>query len=297
MRIVMAGGTGFLGSALAARLRAERHRVTMLTRRPRGPEDVQWDPGGPADDWAHVLDEADTVVNLAGESIAGGRWTPARKAALRDSRIRSTRALVEGITRARRIPPTFLNASAVGIYGPHGDERLTEDSPPGSDFLAALCGEWEAEAMAADPITRVVLLRSGLVLHKDGGALGRMALPFYLLAGGPLGSGRQYISWIHRDDWIEMVSWALESSVLSGAVNLTAPSPVTNREFARALGRVLHRPSFMPAPAFALRAVLGEMADAILTDQRVIPARVQSLGFEFRYPRLEPALRAAYARG
>ena len=293
----MAGGTGFLGAELAARLRRERHRVTLLTRRPRAPEDVHWDPDGPPDGWAHVLDDADAVVNLAGESIAGARWTPERKATLRDSRIRSTRALVEASKGARRIPPTFVNASAVGLYGPHGDEMLTEDSPPGSDFLADLCREWEAAAMAADPITRVVLLRSGLVLHKDGGALRQMAVPFHLMAGGPLGSGRQYMSWIHLDDWIEMVWWALESPVLSGPVNVTAPNPVTNREFARALGRVLHRPSFMPAPEFVLRAVLGEMADAILTGQRVMPARAQSSGFDFRHPLLEGALRAIYARG
>ena len=296
MHIVMAGGTGFLGSKLAAQLRSERHRVTVLTRHPRGPQDVQWDPGGPPAGWAHVMDDADAVINLAGESIAAMRWTPVRKAALHDSRIRSTRTLVEAIARARRPPPTLINASAVGVYGPHDDESLTEDSPPGSDFLASLCKEWEATALSAEPITRVVLLRSGLVLHRSGGALRRMALPFYLMAGGPLGSGQQYVSWIHRDDWIEMVRWALATTALSGPLNVTAPRPETNREFARVLGRVLHRPSLMSAPGFALRTVLGEMADVIVTGQRVLPVQAQALGFGFRYPLLELALRAIYAR-
>lgn len=297
MRIAVAGGTGFLGSPLVRRLRDEGHHVTVLTRRPRAPEDVAWDPMRPSGGWEAVVHQADAVINLAGESIAGRRWTAARKAALRDSRIQSTRALVAAMRRGARTPATLVNASAVGIYGPHGDEPLTEASPPGSDFLASLGTAWEAEATAAASMTRVVLLRTGIVLDRGGGALRQMALPFYFMAGGPLGSGRQYLSWVHRDDWTAMVGWALTTAAVSGPLNVTAPHPVTNREFARTLGRVLRRPSIMPAPAFALRIVLGEMAEAICTGQRVLPARAESLGFGFRYPLLEPALRAIYRRG
>jgi uncharacterized protein (TIGR01777 family) len=235
------------------------------------------------------------VINLAGESIAGGRWTAARKAALRESRVTSTRAIVAAMTGGPRLPAVLLNASAVGIYGPRGDEPIAEDTPPGSDFLSSLGTAWEAEAMAAAGRTRVVLLRTGIALGHGGGALRQMAMPFYFMVGGPLGSGQQYISWIHRDDWTGMVSWALNTSAVSGPLNVTAPNPVTNAEFARTLGRVLHRPAFMPAPAFALRLLLGEMANAITTGQRVVPKKALSLGFGFRYPLLEEALREIFA--
>jgi uncharacterized protein (TIGR01777 family) len=294
MQIVIAGGSGFLGTALVSRLNGQRHRVTVLARRPHGRDAVQWNPADTTGTWTDAIAHADAVVNLAGESIAGRRWTAARKAALRDSRVQSTRAIVEAMKRARRAPATLVNASAIGIYGPHGDEPLTEDSPPGSDFLASLGVAWEAEAMAASSIARVVLLRTGIVLDREGGALRQMARPFYFMAGGPLGSGRQYISWIHHEDWTSMVTWALATAAVSGPLNVTAPNPVTHREFARAIGRALRRPSFVPAPAFALRLVLGEMADAILTGQRVLPAKAHSLGFRFRHPVLEEALRAIY---
>lgn len=297
MRVVIVGGTGFLGSHLAGRLRSDGHHVTVLTRHPRGQDQMQWNPAAATDGWSHVLDDADAVINLVGEPIAPRRWTPARKAALRDSRIRSTRTLVEAMKRARRTPATLLNASAVGIYGPHGDEPVTEASAPGSDFLATLGKAWEKEAMAASAVARVVLLRTaGLVLDKGGGGLPLVALPFYFMAGGPLGSGRQQMSWIHREDWTEMVRWALATPAVTGPLNVTAPNPVTNREFMRTLGRALGRPSIMPAPAFALRIALGELADVLLTGQRVLPAKAESLGFRFRYPQLEPALRAIYPR-
>lgn len=298
MRIVVAGGTGFLGAPLVRRLRAEGHFVSVLTRRPRRPErphEVAWNPARAEGPWTAVVQSADAVINLAGESIADRRWTAARKAALRDSRIQASRAIVTAMTQGARPPATLLNASAVGIYGPHGDEPITEETPPGSDFLSSLGIAWETEAMAAADTTRVVLLRTGIALDHGGGALQQMAMPFYFMAGGPLGSGRQYISWIHRDDWTAMVSWALATTAVSGPLNLTAPNPVTNREFAHALGRALRRPSIVPAPAFALRLALGEMADAITTGQRVLPSKALSLGFRFRYPRLEEALRAIYA--
>jgi uncharacterized protein (TIGR01777 family) len=295
MKVVVAGGSGFLGKALVNRLKTEGNDVRVLTRRPRAPNDVGWTPDGTAGAWASALDDADAVVNLAGESIASGRWTSARKARIRDSRVQATRSLVAAMERAARRPSVFVSGSAIGYYGPHGDEPVTEQTPPGDDFLAMVCREWEAEALRAAGSTRIVLLRTGIVLEKDGGALPPMALPFKLFAGGPVGSGRQYQPWIHRDDWVTMAAWSLRTSSVAGPLNVTAPNPVTNREFAQTLGRVLGRPAFMPAPSFAMRLALGEMADALLlTGARVIPAHAQRMGFHFQYPTLEPALRAIY---
>ena len=295
MRIVLAGGTGFLGSALVARLQKDGHSVAVLTRHPDRSYHVRWDPNGSLTEWAHVLEGADAVVNLAGAPI-NRRWTGAHKRALWNSRVRSTRTLVEAMKSVRRIPPTLINGSAVGIYGPHGDEPLTEDSQIGSGFLAGLAAAWEKEALAAGPQARVVLLRTGIVLDRERGALPQMALPFRLLAGGPMGSGRQYMSWIHRDDWTGMVRWALTNTAVSGPLNVTAPNPVTNLEFARMLGRVLHRPALVRVPGFVLKLVLAEMADMILTGQRVFPERAHALGFEFQYSTLEPALAEVYGR-
>jgi hypothetical protein len=298
MRIVVAGGTGFLGSALVSRLRREGHDVFVLARRARGQGEIPWSPDGSTGPWAAAFDDADAIVNLAGESIASGRWTATRKAAIRESRMLATRSLVAGIERAARPPGVFVSGSAVGYYGAHGDEVVTEATPPGRDFLASVCVDWETEALRAGGRTRVVLLRTGIVLERDGGALPQMALPFRLFAGGPVGPGRQYQAWIHRIDWVGLVSWALRASEVSGPLNATAPEPVTNREFARTLGRVLRRPSFVPAPAFAMKLALGEMAEALLlTGARVVPARAAALGFRFEYPTLEPALRAIYAPG
>jgi len=294
MRVVISGGTGFLGTGLTARLREQGAEVTILTRHAARPGEVQWSADDSSRDWFPSIDGADAVINLAGESIAAGRWTAKRKAAIRDSRVRSTRAIVAAIREARRPPSVLVSGSAMGLYGSRGDELLTEDSPAGSDFLASVCVEWEREALAAAPLTRVVLVRTGLVLDRSGGALPQIARPFYFFAGGPLGSGRQYMSWIHRDDWVEMVCWSIATSAVTGPLNATAPSPVTNREFATTLGRVLGRPGFVTTPAFVLRLALGEMADAmLLSGQRMLPAKAQALGFEFRYPQLEDALRAA----
>jgi uncharacterized protein (TIGR01777 family) len=296
MKVVVAGGTGLLGRALVAGLRTEGHDVKVLSRRARAPHQIAWTPDGTVGAWAAALGDADAVVNLAGESIASGRWTGVRKDRIRDSRIRATRSLVTAIQSAARRPSVFVSGSAIGYYGPHGDEPVTEQTPPGDDFLAMVCREWEAEALRAAGATRVVLLRTGIVLAKEGGALPSMALPFKLFAGGPVGSGHQYQAWIHRHDWVTMAAWALRTPAVSGPLNVTAPNPVTNREFARTLGRVLHRPAFMPAPGFALRLALGEMADALLlTGARVIPSRAQAMGFPFQFPTLEPALRAIYA--
>ena len=293
--IVVAGGTGLLGTALVSALRTDGHQVAVLTRRPARDGDVFWSPGGRERAWTSVLDDAEAVINLAGASIADGRWTMARKAAIRDSRTQATGDLVRAIADAKRPPAVFVSSSAIGIYGTRGDEPATEDAAPGSDFLASVCREWEAVARQAAPTSRVVLLRTGVVLARDGGALPQLALPFRLFAGGPLGSGTQCVSWIHLHDWLAMVKWALTSAGVSGPINLTAPFPVTNAEFARTLGRVLGRPAWLRTPAFALRLVLGEMADAlVLGGQRVLPDAAQKQGFVFRYPTLEPALRDIY---
>jgi uncharacterized protein (TIGR01777 family) len=302
MKIVIAGGRGFLGRPLAAALARDGHDVVTLTRgttpergdsRSRA---VPWTPNGDAGSWATEIDGAGAVVNLAGESIAARRWTDAQKHRILDSRVQATRSLVAAIQHATTPPPVFVSGSAVGYYGPLGDEIATEDTPPGSDFLARVCVQWEAEAArAASDRTRVVCIRTGLTLEKDGGALPQMLPPFTFGAGGPVGSGRQYWPWIHREDWIALVKWAIETPAVAGAVNLTAPAPVTNADFARALGRALHRPAFMPAPAFALRLLLGEMADALLlSGQRAVPARAERGGFAYRYARLEDALRAIF---
>lgn len=302
MKIVIAGGSGFLGRPLTERLIAEGHDVVILTRRAASQvpaRAVVWSPGenaGDAGAWASEIDGAHAVVNLAGESIAGRRWSAAHKQQILDSRVRATRSLAAAIARASRPPSVFASGSAVGYYGPLGDELAVEATPAGSDFLARVCQQWEAEAhRAASPQTRVVCIRTGLVLERDGGALPQMLPPFKFGVGGPVGSGRQYWPWIHRTDWIDLVRWAIRTDAASGPLNATAPEPVRNAEFAHALGRALHRPSFMPAPAFALRLMLGEMADALLlSGQRAAPAKAAALGFSFKYTRLDEALRAIF---
>jgi uncharacterized protein (TIGR01777 family) len=289
VKAVIAGGTGFLGSALAASLRADGHHVTIISRRPRGPDQVGWTDRS-------ALDGADVVVNLAGTSLDAGRWNASRKAEIRDSRVQATETIVKAMSEVPRRPSLLVNQSAVGFYGAHGSESLTEASPPGSDFLASVCVAWEAAAMQAAWMTRVVVLRTGLPLDPSGGALPRLALPFRFFAGGRLGSGEQYWSWIHIDDWVRMVRWVIEQPEIEGPLNATAPAPATNRELTDALGRALHRPALAPAPAFALRLLLGEMADAlILSGQRALPAKATRGGFEFRYPDLDSALQQIYS--
>jgi uncharacterized protein (TIGR01777 family) len=308
MRIVIAGGSGFLGVALAETYAEDGHDVRVLTRDLRPGESrhdsgtgvpgvtrVGWRPDGRTGTWADVIHGADAVVNLAGAGIGDRRWTPQRKAVLHDSRILPTRSLAAAITEAPLRPPVFISASGVGYYGTGSDEK-TESSPAGDDFLAQLCEEWEREALRAkSAATRVVLARSGVVLERSGGALPQLMKPFRFFAGGRLGSGRQYMSWIHRIDWIELMRWIIDTRDIHGPVNATAPVPVTNREFARALGRAMHRPALMPAPAFALRLALGEMAGPLtLTGQRVIPQCALSRRFHFRYPEIDLAFRGIF---
>ena len=305
MIIVLAGGLGFLGRALRQNLSTAGHTVRTLTRRSATTADqVQWQPDGTTGPWSDALADADVVINLAGEGLADKRWSDARKQALRTSRLLPARSIARALRDLPARPRLVITSSAVGYYGPRGAETITESTGPGTDFLSRLCVEWEHEAAAAaSATTRVALVRTGIVLHPDGGALKSMLLPFRLGVGGPLGNGRQYWSWIHLQDWVALVGW-LAASPASGASgegrglhdqvtiwNATAPTPVTNTEFSRVLGRVLRRPAFLPAPAFALRIALGEFSQFLITGARVIPAHAERAGFRFRFPELEPALR------
>lgn len=293
MQIVIAGGTGLIGRALARACAAAGHEVVVLSRRPsQGPsKTVSWD-GASAGPWAEALDGSDAVVNLCGESVADGRWTPARKKALLDSRVGPTRALVSALSAAKRRPRVLVNASAVGIYGDRADQSLDESAPAGTDFLAGLCVQWEKEARLLEPLgMRVVCLRTGIVLAPEGGALAKMLPIFKLGLAGPLGTGRQWMSWIALPDLIDLILFSF-SHELSGPVNGTAPNPVTNKDFTAALGRALGRPAILPAPAFALRLGLGEMSDMLLGGQKVLPKKALESGFAFKLPQLDAALRA-----
>ena len=295
-RVAVTGATGLVGQRLVPALLAAGHRVDRLTRRPpaAGTTDVQWDPlRGRLD--PRALEGVDAVVHLAGESIAARRWSRSVKERIRRSRVDGTRLLSETLGRLERRPRVLVSASAVGYYGDRGEAPLTEDSAPGAGFLADVCREWEA---AADPARaagiRVVHPRLGLVLAREGGALPRMALPFRLGMGGVVGSGRQYWSWIELGDLVRAIELCLGLDGLAGPVNAAAPGPATNREFTRALGKVLGRPTLVPLPAVAVRLLLGEMGQALLLGSaRVLPRRLERAGFHFRHPDLPSALRAA----
>jgi uncharacterized protein (TIGR01777 family) len=254
---------------------------------------VEWN-GRDTGPWEQVLEETDAVINLAGAPIADARWTVARKQLITDSRVLTTRLLVRALSRCSSKPATFISASGIGYYGASDDRRLDEGAPRGHGFLADLCLSWEAEALrAAEFGARVVLLRTGMVLEQDGGALAKMVLPFRLYAGGPIMPGTQWVSWIHRHDHIGLIQWALTTSTVSGPINAVAPEPVTMNTFCEVLGRVLHRPSWLPVPRFALHMLLGELGTLMTTGQRVIPAKAMAGGYAFHYPTLEQALRAA----
>ena len=297
MHIAVSGSSGLVGSALLPFLTAGGHRVTRLVRKDAGVGEIPWDPAGGVRDLSH-LEGVDAVVHLAGENIAAGRWTAARKEKIRRSRVEGTRRLCESLARLSRRPKVVVSASAMGFYGSRGDEALREDSVPGTDFLAQVCREWEA---ATEPASRagirVVCLRFGMILSPAGGALKKMLLPFKLGAGGRIGSGMQYVSWIGIDDVAGVIHHAIVTESLQGPVNAVTPTPVTNAEYTRTLARVLSRPAVAPLPAFAARLAFGELADALLlASQRVIPTRLQASGYKFRYPELEGALRHLLGR-
>jgi uncharacterized protein (TIGR01777 family) len=306
MKIILTGGTGFLGRPLRSLLASHGHEVVVVTRGPASRNEtgrlVTWDPTGaapPDAPWTAEVDGADAVINLAGDNLADKRWTAQRKETLRRSRILTTRSMVAAIRAARRKPRLFISASAVGYYGDTGEELIDESFPPGSDFMATLCVDWEAEAHAASALgCRVAIVRAGVVLARDGSILKRLVVPFKFFVGGPVASGRQYISWIHRDDWLDLIGWIMDRPEASGAINATAPNPVTNEEFSTALGRVLGRPSWLRVPRLALRVVFGELADDLLVGgQRVLPRRALELGFRFKYERVEEAMRVELSPG
>lgn len=316
MRVFVTGGTGLVGSLLVKKLRERGDHVLLLTRRPDAVTHlagtncaiVNGDPTQPGP-WMNVVADCDAVVNLAGEGIFNRRWSDAFKEVIYSSRIKATDNVVSALGKApssatvmtsaskpsapadsrRRV---LINASAIGIYGPHGDEELNEDSLPGNDFLAKVCTDWEKSAQAATAHNvRVVLLRTGIVLDKNGGALKQMLTPFKMFAGGPVGNGKQWMSWIHNEDEVGLILHALDHVEISGPLNATAPNPVTNREFATALGKALGRPSFMPTPGFILRVMLGQAAEIVTAGQRVLPKKAFAARYAFKFTEVEAALR------
>jgi uncharacterized protein (TIGR01777 family) len=302
MKIVITGGTGFLGRPLVQRLVRDRHTVVVLSRDPskgRFEKNVnvtveQWD-AATMKNWARHVDGADAVLNFAGDSIGGKRWTPTQKEIILSSRINATRVVVESIARAKKKPWVLISASAVGYYGHVESGDVTEGHPQGNDFLAGVCEQWEKESRKAEALgVRVVNPRFGIVLAKDGGALKKLLLPFSLFIGGPLGSGRQWFPWVHRDDVIEILMFLIQRLQLSGPVNVGSPHPVTMKEFCKSLGRAMSRPSWAPVPSFVLNTLLGEMSLVVLTGQRVIPKKLLEVGYTFRYPKLEDALRSIF---
>lgn len=296
-RIVITGGSGLIGHALVAELVTAGYEVVILTRNPQratgladGVRIAGWD-ARTAQGWGSLADGAYAIVNLAGENLAGGRWTAERKRRIRQSRLDAGRAVVEAVHAAKRKPAVVVQASGIGYYGPHGDEEVTEDFQPGSDFLGHLAVEWEASTAPVEALgVRRVVIRTGVVLSRKGGALPRLALPFHFFLGGPLGNGCQWVPWIPIEDEVRAIRFLLENETARGPYNLSAPHPVTNRELARALGQVLHRPAWLPVPAPALRLLLGEMASVLLTGQRAIPKRLLEEGFVFQFPEVRPAL-------
>jgi uncharacterized protein (TIGR01777 family) len=296
MNVLITGGSGFIGKALTRELRSAGHNIIITTRRQsKSPDELTWTPPGliPPD----VLSGIDAVINLAGESIASGRWTAKRKERILRSRVDTTQALVQSIEKSEKKPKTLVSASAIGYYGAHNDEFVIEDTPPASDFLADVCVQWEKEALKAEKSgLRVVLLRTGGVLGPDGGALAMMTKPFKAFLGGPVGNGKQWFSWIHLDDEIGIIKYALENDSLSGPVNLTAPNPVTNGDFSNSLGRALRRPSWLAVPGFMVKLMLGELGAVILTGQRVLPDRALKAGYRFKYADVNEALKVIFSK-
>jgi hypothetical protein len=301
MRVIITGGTGMIGSELAASLAGDGHEVIALSRNPSkhapppGVQIEKWDSKTAAG-WGHLADGADAIVNLAAESIAGegfppDRWTAAKKRRIRQSRIDAGNAVVEAVKAAASKPAVVIQASGNDYYGDQGDEVLTEEAPPGDSFLADITLDWEgATAPVAEMGVRHVVTRSGMVLSPEGGALPSTILPFRLFVGGPLGGGRQWWSWIHIQDQVRAIRFLIENEAASGPVIVCTPNPLRNKDFARVIGEVMGRPSYFPVPAFALKLALGEVADTVLHSRRTLPEKLQALGFTFLYPDLKPAL-------
>jgi len=295
MKILITGATGLIGTPLQKSLRARGHELLLASRKP--PKDdsyVQWDIEKGFTE-PERLEGVDAVIHLAGESVSGLRWTDEKKKAIRDSRVIGTRNIVDTISDLKQRPRVLIAASAIGFYGDRGDEELTETSKPGKNFLAEVSREWESEARRAeDSGVRTVLLRTGIVLSKDGGALGTMLTPFKFGLGGVIGDGKQWMSWISLDDHIEVINFALENESIRGAVNSVSPNPVRNQEFTAVMGDVLYRPTFIPVPEFAVHLAFGEMGEALLLDSmKVIPKRLLDAGFKFKFPDLKKAIENA----
>ena len=298
MKIVLTGGSGFIGKRLIQKLATARYDVVLLTR---NVADVhmeawpsvavkQWD-GKSCGSWATEVDGADAIINLAGESIAGKRWSPLQKEKILKSRIDATRAVVDAIRRSKRKPSVLISGSAVGYYGAVEKDPVPETYKRGNGFLPVVCESWESEARKAEALgVRVVMLRSGIVLGGEGGALEKMALPYKFFVGAPLGTGRQWFPWIHRDDAVAIMLYALDNANLAGPVNVAAPEAVTMKQFCDQLGKALHRPSWPAVPGFIIRLALGEMATMLLTGQRIVPAKLLDAGFAFRFSKLDGAL-------
>ncbi|MDI9548163.1 MAG: TIGR01777 family oxidoreductase [Chloroflexota bacterium] len=299
MRAIVTGGTGLIGRALCRELVDHGHEVIVLSRNPDKKEEglpsqvetVGWDAQS-ARGWGDRVSETDAIVNLAGAGLADGRWTDERKRSILESRVKAGQAVLEAVSAAATRPKVVIQSSAVGYYGPRGDEVLNEDAAPGSDYLARVCFDWEASTA---PVVRMgvrrPVIRTGIVLTTEGGAFPKILLPFKLFAGGPMGNGSQYWPWIHINDEVRAIRFLMENETASGPFNLTAPNPLTNKEFASVVGQAMGRPSLMPAPAFALKLALGEMSTVLLDGQRAVPSRLQELGFEFDFATLDAALK------
>ena len=295
MKVLITGASGLLGQALQKSFKDKGYDMLLASRKePADDRHIQWSIEDGFTD-PEKLEGVDVVVHLAGENVSGLRWTDEKKKAIRDSRVLGTRNVVDAISKLKKKPQTFIASSAIGFYGERGDEEVVESSEAGDNFLAGVCKEWEAESRRAeDAGIRTVLLRTGIVLSKDGGALATMLLPFKMGVGGVVGSGKQWMSWISLDDEIAIINYCIENDNIRGAVNAVAPNPVTNQEFTKTLGEVLYRPTFLPLPEFAVSMIFGEMGDALLlASTKVVPKRLEDAGFEFKYPELKPAIEHA----